>query len=227
VKAELLICLGTVLLTGCATDQLQTLKKDETDKKYTVIESTSIDSTCAGSGQSSPECAQASEIQGRACMTLAQQEAAPNAACPPDTATAQARLKCVVTDLDAARLGRQFPPDQLIELAEMHARALYCGATLKSRSDGLPDAREAARELELPSLPPSARREQLAAAAELYAANDDQLANAERCSAALRSIARADRGLQASPDDAMKQGLQATREHAAAVAAHLTNCPTS
>jgi hypothetical protein len=227
VKSALLICVATLLLAGCPLSQLNDLKKDEGDKNYSAIENTSIDSTCAGSGQGSAACAQASEIQGRACLTLAQQEAAPNAACPPDTATAQRRLKCAATDLDAARLGRQFPPDQLIELGEMHARALYCGATLKSRSDGLPDAREAARELELPSLPPSARREQLAAASELYVANSDQLSNAERCSAALRAIARADRGLQESPDDNMKQGLQATRAHASSVAGHLTGCPTS
>lgn len=220
------IGLTTLLLAACATQQLQTLKNAEKAQNYTAIENTSIDS-CTGSGLGSPTCAQASEIQGRACLTLAQQESAPNAACPPDTATAQRRLQCAVTDLDAARLGRQFPPDQLVELGEMHARALYCGATLKSRSDGLPDAREAARELELTSLSPSARREQLAAASELYVANDDQLANAERCSAALRAIARADRGLQEGPDDNLKQGLQATRAHAASVAAHLTSCPTS
>lgn len=217
---------GALLLAACATRQLDTLKTEESTKNYTAIENTALDS-CTSAGPGSPECAQASEIQGRACLILAQQEAAPNAACPPDTTTAQRRLKCAVTDLDAARLGQQFPPDQLIELAEMHARALYCGATLKSRGDGLPDAREAARELEAPSLPLSARREQLAAASELYVANDDQLTNAERCSAALRAIARADRGLQASPDDAMQQGLRATRAHASSVAAHLTDCPTS
>jgi hypothetical protein len=226
VKPALPACLVTLLLASCATRQLETLKDDDTAKNYAAIEKTTIDS-CAGSGLGSPECAQASVIQGRACLTLAQQEAAPNAACPPDTATAQRRLKCAATDLDSARLGQQFPPDQLIEFGEMHARALYCGATLKSRSDGLPDAREAARELEMPSLPPSARREQLAAASELYVANDDQLANAERCSAAKRAIARADRGLQENPDDNMKQGLQATRDHASSVAARLTGCPTS
>jgi len=91
----------------------------------------------------------------------------------------------------------------------------------------LPDAREAARELESPSLPPSPRLEQLAAAAELYVANSDGLQDAERCRAALRAIARADRGLTESPDDSMKQGLQATRDHASSVAAHLTACPTS
>jgi hypothetical protein len=226
VKSPWFVVCGVFLLTACATRQLDTLKTDEGAKNYTAIENSSIDS-CTGTGPSSSECAQASEIQGRACLTLAQQEAAPNAACPPDTTTAQHRLKCAVTDLDPARLGGQFPPDQLIELGEMHARALYCGATLKSRSDGLPEAREAARELEAPTLPPSARREQLAAASELYVANDDQLTNAERCSAALRAIARADRGLQESPDDAMKRGLQATRAHASSVAAHLTDCPTS
>jgi hypothetical protein len=227
VKLASSMCVATLLLAGCPLSQLNDLKKDEGANNYTAIENTSIDSTCAGKGQGSAECAQASEIQGRACMTLARQEAAANAACPPDTAAAQRALKCAATDLDASRLGQQFPSDQLIELGEMHARALYCGATLKSRSDGLPDAREAARELESPSLPASAQREQLAAASELYVANSDQLPNAERCSAALRAIARADRGLQESPDDNMTQGLQATREHAASVAAHLTGCPTS
>jgi len=227
VNAVVPVCTVISLLAGCAVSQLSTLKKDESDKNYAAIENKSIDSSCTGSGQGSPECAQMSEIQGRACLTLAQQEAAPNAACPPATDTARRRLQCAATDLDASRLGQQFSSDQLIELGEMHARALYCGATLKARSDGLPDAREAARELESPSLPPSPRREQLAAAAELYVANSDGLQDAERCRAALRAIARADRGLTESPDDSMKQGLQATRDHASSVAAHLTACPTS
>jgi hypothetical protein len=215
------------LLAGCAVPLLSTLKKEETAGNYVAIEGKSIDSTCEGGREGSPECAQLSEIQGRACLTLARQEAAPNAACPPATDTARRRLQCAVTDLDAARLGQQFPPDQLMELGEMHARALYCGATLKSRIDGLPDARKAARELESPSLTPSPQREQLAAAAELYVANTDQLADADRCSAAQRAITRADRGLEESPDDEIKQGLMATREHAVSVAAHLSGCPTS
>lgn len=159
-------------------------------------------------------------------MTLAQREAVPDSVCPPTTDTARRRFQCAVTDLDPARLGQWFPSDQLIELREAHARALYCGAVVKARSDGLPDMRKAALELESPALPLSPTREQLAAAAELYVADSEEVEDAERCSAALRALARADRGLRATPDDTIKQELQVAQERASAVVSRQSGCPT-
>lgn len=213
-----------LLLSACAatTSQLSDFKKAEGAKNFAAIESQSIEASCGGNAKNSAECAQLAEIQGRACDTLVRQESAPNAACPPATDSARRRLQCVVDDFDAARLGHEFPPDQLNELREMHARALYCSATLMTRAAGLADAREAFQELD--KLPADPRRDQLAAATQLYVANSEQLSNTERCSAAQRAVQRADRGLQNGPPDDLKQGLMSTRDHAAGVAAHLTNC---
>jgi hypothetical protein len=224
VRHTSLMCLFGLLAAGCAgtTAQLSDFKKAETAKNYAAIESKSIDASCASGSKGSSECAQLAEIQGRACLTLAQQESAPNAACPPATDSARRRLHCAAVDFDAARFGHQFPSDQMSEITENRARALYCGATLQARSTGIADAREAARELD--TLPANPQRDQLAAAAALYVANTDSESQADRCAAAARALSRAERGLQNSPSDDMKQGLMATADHAKTVATHLSNC---
>jgi hypothetical protein len=218
-----LALLAGALIGGCGTTkQLSDFKKDEAAKNYAAIENQTIDSSCFAGGQATDECAQLTEIQGRACLTLARQEAAPNAACPPATDTARRRLQCAAKDFGVALTGGHFSADDQNDMTEMRARALYCGATLVSRADGLPDAREAARELD--TLPANPQRDQLAAAAALYVANSEQLSTADRCAAAQLAAARATRGLQNNPSSDMQRGLSDTRAHAVSVASHLTDC---
>jgi hypothetical protein len=214
------ILAGTIL-AGCAVSQLSDFKKAEAAKDYTAIENKTIDASCF-TDHPTEECAQAAEIQGRACLTLARQEAAPNAACPPATDTARRRLGCAARDFGLAQKSASFSADDRTDITEMRARALYCGATLMTRADGLPDAREAARELD--ALPPSASREQLSAAAFLYVANTDALSAADRCAAAQAAAARATLGLQNNPSGDIQQGLADTRAHAVSVASHLGDC---
>lgn len=221
-KRIALIVLSGSLIGGCVVDQLSDFKSAEAAKNYAAIASKKIDSSCFANQQISDECAQLTEIQGRACLTLAQQEAAPNAACPPATASASSHLQCAAQDFGAAVNGGHVSSDDLNDDTEMRARALYCGATLVSRTDGLPNAREAARELD--TLPANPERDQLNAATELYVANSDQLSAADRCSAAQLAVDRANRGLQANPSGSIQDGLSDTRAHALSVAGQLTGC---
>ena len=215
-----------LVLSGCAiaptTSELSDYKKWEAANNLTAIESRSIDASCAAANQGSAECAQLAEIQGRACLNLAKGEATAKAACPPATDTARRRLQCAATDFDAARAGKRFPPDQLDEITEMRARALYCHANTVSRSAGLGEAQEAGRELA--TLGENPERDQLAASASLYEANTNQVSAAERCGAARNAAKLADRGLQNNPSSELQQGLSATRDHALAVASSLSNC---
>lgn len=216
-----LIAIAGCLLGGCAVDTLQTFKAAEAAKNYSAIDAKKIDSSCFAN-QISDECAQMTEIQGRACMTLAQLEAAPNAACPPATATASRHLQCAAQDFGAAVKGAHVAVGDLNDDTEMRARALYCGATYVSRADGLPNVREAARELD--TLPANPERDQLAAATALYIANSDQLSASDRCNAAQLALSRANRGLQANPAGNIQQGLSDTRAHALSVAGQLNGC---
>lgn len=214
--------LAAVALGACTVGQLSQFKHWEAAKDYTAIESKSIDAGCFG-GQPSEECTQLAEIQGRACLTLARQESAASAACPPPSATAARRLACAAQDFDVAGHGTNFSAADKADFVEMRARALYCGANLKSRADGLPDARAALAALD--TLPPSAERDQLAASASLYAANTDSLSSAERCAAARAAASRAARGLSENPSTEMRQGLADARGTAARIAIHLGQCP--
>jgi hypothetical protein len=222
---KLLICVGiaVLFLAGCpgTTSQLSTFKKHEAEKNYVAIANTPIESNCAGSDKATAECAQLAEIKGRACLTLVQQQSAPNAACPPATDSARSQLQCAAANFDVARAGQNFPPDQLADMTEMRARALYCGATLEASSQGLVDVNAAANELG--TLPPTPSRDQLAASTQLYVANNG-VSNDDRCNAAKRSASLADRGMTENPTDDLKQGLMNTRAHAVMVAAHLQNC---
>jgi hypothetical protein len=222
--ASSLLIIAGALLTGCATtiSQLDKFKDFERKQDYTAIESQQISASCFSGSTPSEECAQLTEIQGRACMTLAQQEAAPNAACPPPTDSAKRRLQCAAQNFAVAQKGSSFSADDVNNMIEMRARALYCGATFKTRADGLPDAREATRQLD--TLPETAARDQLAAATLLYVANDEQLMPGERCNAARQAVARANRGLGASPSESVQQGLRDTMAHARSVASSLTDC---
>lgn len=212
-------------LSGCVlgpTKQLSDFKKWEGANNLTAIEGQSIDAGCAADKKGTPECAQLAEIQGRACLTLAKGEATANEACPPPTATAKRRLQCAATDFDTARVGKQFPADQLDQFTEMRARALYCHATTLGRPDGLSEAQQAGSELA--SLADNPQRDQLAASAALYEANTRQVAEADRCSAAKKAVQLANRGLKSDPSDDIRQGLQRSRNSAVLVAGSLLNC---
>ena len=216
---------AALLLSGCVhgpTAQLSDFKKRADAKDWTTIESQTIDASCSAANKSSAECVQLAQIQGFACLTLARGEAASQAACPPATDTARRRLQCAAINFDTARIGKQLPSDQLDEITQNRARALYCHATTLSRADGLPEAQEAGRELS--TLAPNPGRDQLAASAALYEANTNQVASVDRCSAARTAVKLADRGLQTSPSRDLQQGLAATREHATSVAGSLSNC---
>jgi hypothetical protein len=207
---------AALLLSGCVhgpTAQLSDFKKRADAKDWTTIESQTIDASCSAANKSSAECAQLAEIQGFACLTLARGEAASQAACPPATDTARHRLQCAAIKFDTARIGKQLPSNQLDEITQNRARALYCHATTLSRADGLPEAQEAGRELST-----------LAPNAALYEANTKQVASVDRCSAARTAVKLADRGLQTGPSSDLQQGLAATREHATSVAGSLSNC---
>ena len=223
---RLVTALLVLVLSGCAlaptTNQLGNFKKWEAANNLAAIESQGIDASCAAANKGSAECVQLAEIQGRACLTLARGEAAGQAACPPATDTARRRLQCAATDFDAARAGKQFPPDQLDQMTEMRARALYCHANTLSRADGLAEAQQAGRELA--TLGENPERDQLAASAALYEANTNQVPAADRCGAARNAVQLADRGLQNSPSSEIQPGLAATRDHAVSVAGSLTNC---
>jgi hypothetical protein len=142
-KRIALIVLAGSLISGCAINQLNDFKKAEASKNYAAIADKKIDSSCFADQQISDECAQLTEIQGRACMNLALQETAPNAACPPPTDTASRHLQCAAHNFGAAVKGGNVAASDLNDYTEMRARALYCGATLVSRAEGLPNAREA------------------------------------------------------------------------------------
>jgi hypothetical protein len=211
--------LVAVGLSGCVlgpTAQLSQFKTWEEANNWTAIESRAIDPGCAAAKQGSAECAQLAEIQGRACLTLARREAVAQAACPPATDTARKRLQCAAADFDASRPGSHFSSDQLDQITEMRARALYCHATTGSRTDGLVEAREAGRELS--KLTANPERDQLAASAALYEANTTQVTAVDRCSAARTAVELADRGLHESPSSDLQQALAATRGHATSVA---------
>jgi hypothetical protein len=219
--------LVALALSGCmviapTTSQLNDFKNWEKAGNLTAIEGKSIDPSCSADKKGTPECAQLAEIQGRACDTLVKQDTAAQAACPPFTATTQRRLQCAATDFGQALIGKQFQPEELDQIAEMRARALYCHANTLSRPEGLPEAQEAGRVLA--TLSENSERDQLAASAALYEANTNQVSAAERCSAARTAVKLADRGLRNSPADDLQQGLSATRAHATAVAGSLSNC---
>ena len=221
--ADSLLIIAGATLAGCTTtSQLEKFKDLEGKQSYAAIESQQISPSCFSGSTPSEECAQLTEIQGRACLTLARQEAAPNAACPPPTDSAKRRLQCAAQNFAVAQKGSSFSADDVNNMIEMRARALYCGATFKTRADGLPDAREATRQLD--TLPETAARDQLAAATLLYVANDEQLMPGERCNAARQAVARANRGLGASPSESVQQGLKDTMAHARSVASSLTDC---
>ncbi len=219
-KRIVLIVVAGLLIVGC--DPLAEFKKAEGAKNYAAIDAKKIDPSCFADQQVSPVCAQMTEIQGRACMTLAQQEAAPNAACPPATDTARRHLQCAAQDFGAAVKGANIPAADLNDDTEMRARALYCGATLVSRAEGLPNAREAGRELD--TLPANPQRDQLNAATQLFVANSEQLPTSDRCAAAQLAVDRANRGLQSNPPTNIQQGLSDTRAHAISVAGQLNGC---
>ena len=213
-----------LVLSGCAlaptTNELSDYKKWEAANNLAAIASHSIDASCAAANKGTAECAQLAEIQGRACFTLAKGEATAQGACPPSAARDQ--LQCAFTDFDAARAGKQFPPDQLDQFTLMRAHALYCHASMVSPADGLAEIREAQRELD--TLKENPERDHLAASAALYEALSNQLSAAERCSAARNAVKLAVRGLQNQPSDELQQGLSATRDHAVAVAGSLSDC---
>ena len=221
-KRVALIVLAGFLIGGCAVDQVSDFKKAEGAKNYAAIAGKKIDASCFADQQISDECAQLTEMQGRACMNLAQQETAPNAACPPPTDTARSHLQCAAQDFGAAVKGGGIAASDLNDDTEMRARALYCGATLVSRADGLPNAREASRELD--TLPANPQRDQLNAATQLFVANSDQLSTSDRCAAAQAAVERANRGLQSNPPANIQQGLSDTRAHAISVAGQLNGC---
>jgi hypothetical protein len=215
---------SALTLSGCAvvaptTNELSKFKSWEAANNLTAIESATIKTNCAADDQ---ECVQLAEIQGRACLTLVKQDTQAKAACPAFTPVTQKRLQCAATDFQAALSGKQFPQDQMDQMTEMRARALYCHANTLSRPDGLPEAQEASRELA--TLSDNPERDQLAASAALYVANTSQAAAADRCSAARNAVTLANKGLQGSPSGDLQQGLTATREHATAVAGSLSNC---
>jgi hypothetical protein len=222
IRLAWMLFVGSVA-SACTVSQLSDFKKEEAAKDYTAIANKTIDAGCFVE-HPTDECAQAAEIQGRACLTLARQEAAPNAACPPATDTARRHLQCAAQDFGVAVKSASFSTGDKADFTEMRARALYCGATLMTRTQGLPDAREAAQELD--TLPSTPQRDQLSAAASLYVANSETLSAAERCAAAQAAVARASRGLQNNPSGDIQQGLTDTRTHAESVASHLPNCRT-
>lgn len=209
-------------LGGCAVDQLKNLKDDYRDQKYSAIESATLPANCFADGAVSEECAQLTDVQGRACYLLARQEAAANAACPPATDTARRRLQCAARDFGVATRGSNFSANDVNDMTEMRARSLYCGANLVTRAAGLPDVREASRELA--TLPSNPERDQLAASTQLYVANSEQLSGAERCTAARAAAQIAARGLQGNPSGDLLEGLNDTRAHAISVGNHLTDC---
>jgi len=209
-------------LTGCAVSALDKLKGLESSQQFTKIEAEAIPGDCAGSGRGSEECAQIEEIHARACLTLAQQESAPGAACPPATDSARRRLKCAADGFKEAAVGGHFSSEQRNEFTQMRAQALYCGATLGARADGLASVREASRELA--TLPPNPRRDLLAASAALYVANTDDVSGHERCDAAQRAVDLANRGLAGGAPGALQDGLTNTKRLALEVGGRLAGC---
>jgi hypothetical protein len=211
-----------ITLAGCLVDQLSEFKKLEGARDEAALEKKTVPAACFADGAISAECGQLAEIQGRACLTLATQETTAGAACPPPSDTALPRLQCAARDFAVAVKGTGFSAEDRNDFAEMRARALYCGATLGVRLQGLPDVREAARELE--TLPANPERDQLAAATELYVANTEELSGADRCEGARLAVQRADRGLQGGATGDLQAGLTATRTHAMSVASRLDGC---
>jgi hypothetical protein len=201
---------------------LEQFKKEYDAKNFASIEDSTLPADCFAAGAVSPDCAQLTDLQGRACFILARQEAAANAACPPATDTARRRLQCAARDFGVATRGASMSANDVNDMTEMRARALYCGATLVDRAAGLPDVREAFRELGTLSSTPE--RDQLAATTQLYVANSDQLSGAERCAAAKAAAQIAARALQNNPSGNILEGLNDTRAHAVSVGNHLTGC---
>ena len=221
-KLPMLFIVSVLALSGCEVNKVKNFKDWEAANKLTDIEKADIKSACDGSGKGSEECTQLAEIQGRACFNLVKQDTAAKAACPAFTPTTQSRLQCTVNDFELALAGKQYIHDQVEEVTEMHARALYCHANTLTKQAGLPEAQQAGRELA--TLPANPERDQLAASAALYEANNNQAPVADRCSAARSAVSFANRGLQNNPPGDLQQGLGATREHAITVAGTLPNC---
>jgi hypothetical protein len=200
------------------TAQLQQYEKAEAAKDFATIENSPIDAACV-SGAGSDACPKLFAIRARACMQLARDEAAPGAACPPPTDSAKRRLDCAASNFAAARQASGFTPVQRDEFTEMRARALYCGATFRDASEGVPMDQTAGSELA--SLPPNARRDQLAASAALNIANRDALASNVRCDAARQAVHLAERGLTETPTEDLAAGLRGARSAAQGVLTRL------
>jgi hypothetical protein len=214
-----------LLLGGCShlpgsVAQLQRFKDAEVNKTYSAIEAESVSSDCTpGAGSSDAVCAQINEIHARACMQLAREQTAATAACPPSSA--RSLLDCAAAGFAAVKDSTEFSPSQRQDNAEMQARALYCGATLRDAVDGVPMAQQAAAALA--ALPPNPGRDQLAASALLFIAIRGQNPSA-RCDAARQAAQLAQRGAAENPSPDMAAALQSVHRNALQAAANLPDC---
>lgn len=215
----------TVSMSGCfgPISQLNDWHDLESSKQYDKIEAEVIDSDCViQSGKIDEACPKLFAIHARACLTLARIETAETAACPPDTESARQRMDCAAADYDKARSG-DFPNDQLVEFTEHRARALYCGAHFRTRSEGLPLAREAVAELS--RLPANPRRDHLAASAHLFVAGTDQVSAADRCQSAKTVLHLTNRGLSdGSASVAVADGLRGAQAAANRIIDRVNGC---
>ena len=202
-----------VLLAACSQvpgpiAQLDRFKTAEAAKNYSAIEAEPVNADC-NTADKSEACPQLFEIHARACLRLVAAETPAGAACPAPSDAVRRRLDCAASGFAAARDSGSFSTVQSEDFTDMRAHALYCGATLRDTSEGVPLARTSLAELA--TLPATPERDHAIASAALNIANREDLPQAQRCDAARQAVRAAEWGLTGTPAAAIADGLRGAR----------------
>lgn len=219
-----LMAVLSVLIVGCETPglpgpiaQLDRYQKAEAAGQYKDIVADSLSGDCTGGGSASDACPKLHAIRARACLTLAHQAAAPNAACP--GSGARDLLACAAENYGAVLDSATFSPAQRTDFRDNHARATYCLANLSAGAERQSLGQQALDDLT--RLPQDPRRDQLAASTALLLA--DGASGTARCDLYRQAAARARRGLGEQPTADVAAGLQSALNTAQARAGR-ANC---
>ncbi len=219
-----LLALLSVLLGGCPSQiipgpvaQLDRYEKAEQAGRPADIVADPISGDCAGGASQSAACPKLHAIRARACLQVARQAAAPNAACP--GSGSRDVLACAVENYGAVLNDSSFSAEARNDFRENHARAAYCLANLSGGTDRQRLGQQAADDLG--RLPADPRRDQLAASTWLLLA--DASTGAARCDQYRQAATVAARGLAANPDAELTGGLQSALTTARSRAAR-ANC---
>jgi hypothetical protein len=178
------------------------------------------DADCV-SNPSAAACLRIQAIRGRACLALAQKEAAPGAACPPPST--RANLDCAVDAYAKAGGTTADEREDAENLAENTARARYCAAGYRADpAQSLALLRQARSGLG--TLAPNPGRDLMNASAALAIAQRDAAPASERCAAAKDAASLARRAASGAAPANIATAAQGTQNAARQVAGGLAGC---